>query len=116
MYKTNVYAKSRLNQANVTRRSKVRKWTDLTVVELRKFLGVCLLFGQIKLPTRYHYFHKKGLYVVPSISKITSGRRFNSIMRNLHMEGDDQNDPLQKVRPIIKRFIANIRRNYYPKK
>ena len=32
------------------------------------------------------------------------------------MKGDDQNDRLQKVRPIIKMFIANIRRNYYPKK
>ena len=68
MCKTNLYAKFRFNEADVTRRSKVRNWTDLTVVELRTFLGVCLLFGQIKKPTMYNYFHKEGLYVVPSIT------------------------------------------------
>ena len=79
------------------------------------FLDVCLLVGQIKLPTMYHYFQKKSLYVVPSFTKITSGRKFKSIVRKLHMERDDKNDTLQKVRPIIKMFITNIRRNYYPK-
>ena len=112
--KTNLYANSR--QAKVTRRSKMRKWTDLTKDELKKFWGVCLLMGQIKLPTLHHYFHKKGVYHVPSFSKIMSGRRFNAIMRNLHMEGDDENDPLQKVRPIITMLLANIQRNYYPNK
>ena len=92
VFKTNLYAQSRLNQSNVTRRSKIRKGNHLTVVELRKFLGVCLLIGQIKLPTMYHYFRKKGLYVVPSITKIIFGRRFKSIMRNSHIKEDNQND------------------------
>ena len=56
--KTTLYTQSRLNQANVTKRPEIRKWTDLAVVGLRKFVSVCILIGQIKLPTMYHYFHK----------------------------------------------------------
>ena len=113
--KTNLYAETFLNNANITRRSKIKKWTNLTLEELKKFLGVCLLMGQVKLPTERHFFHQRGLYRVPTVCKIISGRRFRQIMRYLHMEGEDEMDPLQKIRPIINLFIENIQKCYYPK-
>ena len=97
-------------------KSKIRKRTDLTEVELKEILDVYLQFVLIKSTTMFQYFYKKILYVVPSITKIKGGRRFKSFLQNLQMEGNGQNDPFKNVRPIIKMFILNIRRIYYPKR
>ena len=81
-------------------KSFARKWTEVTEVELKEMLCVNLLIGLVKSPAMFHCFHKKRLYVVPSITKIIGGRKFKSILQDLHMEGNDQNDQLKKVRPI----------------
>ena len=50
------------------------------------------------------------------LRKILGRRTLKSILRNLHMERNDQNDLMQKVRPIFKMFTANTRIICYPKK
>ena len=67
-----------------------------------------------EMPTINHYFCCKGLYVVPAFSKIMSGRRYRMILKHLHMDSDENDDPLSKVRPIIDLLIDNIRSCYYP--
>ena len=66
------------------------------------------------MPTIRHHFRCKGLYVVPAFSKIMSGRRYQMIPNHLHMDSDENDDPLSKVRPIIDLLTGNIRSCYYP--
>ena len=66
------------------------------------------------MPTIRHYFCHKDLYVVPAFSKIMSGRRYQMILKHLHMELNENDDPLSKMRPIIDLLIGNICSCYYP--
>ena len=82
--------------------------------ELKRFLGASLLLGPVKMPTIRHYFRCKDLYVVSAFSKIMSRRRYQMILKHLHMDSDENDDPLSKVRPIIDLLTGNIRSYYYP--
>ena len=112
--KTNRYAERLLEAPNILRKSKIKKWVALYRDELKRFFAVGLLMGQVKMPTIRHYFRCKVLYVVPAFSKIMSGRRYQMILKHLHMDSDENDDLLSKVRPIIDLLIGNIRSCYYP--
>ena len=68
--------------------------------------------GQVKMPTIRHYFCHKGLYVVPAFSKIMSRQRYEMILKHLHMNSFENDNPLRKVRPDL--LIGNICSCYYP--
>ena len=112
--RTNRYAERLLEAPNVLRKSKVKKWVALSRDELKRLLAVSLLWGQVKMPTSRHYFCRKGLHVVPAFSKIMSGRRYEMILKHLHIDSDKNDDPLSKLRPVIDLFIGNIYSCYYP--
>ena len=111
--RTNRYAERLLEEPNILRKS-IKKWVALSRDELKRFLAVSLLMGEVKIITIRHYFCCKGLYVVPAFSKIMSGRKYQMIVKHLHMDSDENDDPLSKVRPIIDLLIGNIRSCYYP--
>ena len=106
--RTNRYAERLPEAPNILKKSKVKKWVALSRDELKRFLAVSLLMGQVNMPTIRHYFCCKRLYVVPAFSKIMSGRRYQMILKHLHMDSDENDDPLSKVRPIIDLLIGNI--------
>ena len=112
--RTNRYAERLLKAPTILRKSKIKKWVGLSRDELKQFLAVSLLMGQVKIPTIRHYFRCKDLYVVPAFSKIMSVQRYEMILKHLHMDSDENDDPLSKVRPIIDLLIGNIRSCYYP--
>ena len=56
----------------------------------------------------------KDLFVVPAFSKIMSRQKYQMILKHLHMDSDENDDPLSKVRPIINLLIGNIGGCYYP--
>ena len=115
--RTNRYAERLLEAPNILRKSKVKQWVALSMDELKQFLAVSLLMGQVIMPTIPHYFRCKGLYLVPAFSKIMSGRRYQMNLKHLnlkHMDSDENDDPLSKVRPIMDLLICSIRSFYYP--
>ena len=68
----------------------------------------------VEMLTASFNFCCKGLYVVPAFSKIMNGRKYQMILKHLHMDSDENDDPLSKVRPIIELLIGNICSCYYP--
>ena len=81
---------------------------ELTVAELRKYLGICYVMSYIHLPSTRDYW--SAVYGPSLIKETMSSKRFEKIRQFLHFndnnlqvpKNDPQHDRLHKVRPFIK--------------
>ncbi|XP_049874450.1 uncharacterized protein LOC126372645 [Pectinophora gossypiella] len=80
---TNAYGKALcLSKRPATRNTRHYNFKDTNQEGVRKFLGLCLLMGQIKIPQkRKHFTYSDPLYYHPIFSFIMSARRFEQILR-----------------------------------
>ncbi|XP_046489070.1 piggyBac transposable element-derived protein 4-like [Neodiprion pinetum] len=72
--------------------SKTKKLTDITVPELKKFLGLIVLMGQIKKDVVYDYWSTDRTIETPFFSQTMSRNRFVQIMQSWHFS-DNNNIP-----------------------
>lgn len=105
------------NQGPTTRRNPGFRWVDTTPEEMKKFIGLCCLSGNIKFPKICQQWSKDPLYSHPVFGKTMSRNRFTNILRMLRFVNHanvDLNDRLHKIRSILNKVLDNIRSVYYP--
>ena len=56
-------------------------WTPVSKTEMKTFLGLCLCFGILKLPSRRDYWRQKKWLYQTSVPRVMSRDRFNMIWR-----------------------------------
>lgn len=85
--KTNEYGRALFGTNRPgTRNTPTRKpkYKNLVSEEMKKFLGLCLLMGQVKIPQRRKLFtYSDPLYYHPVFQFVMSARRFEQILRCL---------------------------------
>jgi hypothetical protein len=102
--------------------SRISRWRDVTVEELRVFFGVLLHMGTIATGRLQDYWKTTRLFSIPFFSKSMSRDRFLLIMRCPHFarnprEGESlPEDRLFKIRPLIEYFNNKMTETYYPGK
>lgn len=125
---TNRYAR----QENMEKDNKDSDWYDedgnaieITVEELKAFLGVQIMMGIIKLPTLRSYFNEQEPFLYqPEIAKVFPRNRFLAIMRYIHLNDnenlpprDDPSFKLYRVQPLVdfmKMFCLDTFEQYFP--
>lgn len=109
---TNRYAEQRIQrQTPLPLFSRLRKWTPVTVDELKVFLALTIAMGLVRKPDIADYFTNEFTYETPFFSKTMSRDRFLLILSNIHFVDnnvDHANDRLYKLRP----FITMLRNNF----
>ncbi|KAK9716803.1 Transposase IS4 [Popillia japonica] len=99
--------------------SRIARWKDATVEEMRIFIGLILHMGTIRLNRLQDYWKKHRLYNIPCFATY-SRDRFLSILRCLHFSRNPEEDEpvaedrLFKVRPLIDYFNKKMKQVYYP--
>ncbi len=86
-----------------------RAWHDVSVPEMKSFIGIMILMGICRLPRLRLYWTTKYPYISPEINKIMSLTRFEQIYRFLHLcnsekeipAGNPGHDYLFKVRSLL---------------
>lgn len=118
---TNRYALELFCGPNTTPKSRITKWKDLTVEELRSFIGLLLHTGTIRINRLSDYWKTNYLFNLTCFSQFMSRDRFQLILRCLHVSRvgtadhpEPQNDRSYKIRPIIDYFNNKMRDIYYP--
>ena len=102
-----------------TRSKRVKKWVDVTAVELEKFLALCSLSGTVQFPILARQWSKDPLYFHPIFGKTMSRNRFTTILKNLRFvdhETVDKSERLYKIKPIIDIVLHNLKTLLSPEK
>lgn len=59
---TNRYEHQKLNSGPVRRNSRMSRWKDIDIDEMKKFLGILIFSGVVVFPTYESYWKKESLY------------------------------------------------------
>ena len=103
---------------------KYRSWSNITVEELKAFLGFLVLMSINSLPTLKDYWKCDPTYHFAPIASRISRDRFLEVSRYLHFVDNDTLEPcespsynrLGKVRPLINHFTDKFKEEYMPHK
>ena len=85
MQTTNQYARVRLGSMPPTRRSVFRNWRDITLVEMKAFVGVIIQMGFVQLTQIKDYWSTHVTLNLPFFRSVFSRDRFLQIFWMLHV-------------------------------
>lgn len=98
-----------------TSRARFTKWKDLTIPELKVFIGVILFMGTVKLNRMADYWSTNYLMRL-SPHLFMSRDRFYLILRALNVQTDERPESIFKIKPLIDLFNQSMCSIYYPAK
>ena len=99
-----------------------RPWTNLTVNELKTWIGILINNSLHPYPTMPLYWSADPLFGVDKVKKAMSLVRFEQIKRFFHLadssheprRGTNDFDPLYKVRPWLSALLSNSQEMFKP--
>nr|CAH7716672.1 unnamed protein product [Callosobruchus chinensis] len=113
---TNRYAQQSLENANLSRFSRLQKWKETSAEEMEKFLGIILWMGLNKKPKLSDYWSKKILYENKA-KDIMSRNHFELILRMWHLFNNQECpecDRLFKIKPLIHLLLERFQSAILP--
>lgn len=88
---TNEKAKKLSHYKPKNRRSPLNNFKPITYQEFYKFLGLCILIGNVAMPSMKHYWSVKNkLYSHPIFGQAMPRKKFELILRTLRFYDTDQ--------------------------
>ena len=116
---TNRYAESVINSSRPLRRKSVlNRWTPVSIDEMRKFVGLVIHMGLVRLPSYDKCWSKDPLYKNDFFRSVLPRERFQGILRFWHF-GDRPEfvgDRLAKVRFLVNHLNASLHPLFVPGK
>ncbi|XP_055918628.1 piggyBac transposable element-derived protein 4-like [Eupeodes corollae] len=109
---TNLNANQSLSRSTVTRRSRMKKWDDTNVPEIRKFLGLVIYIAIIKYPAISLYWKTNQFYKNNFVPHVMSRNRFQLLLKCIHFAGNAtiEGNRLEKVKYLLdileKNFVS----------
>lgn len=121
---TNLYYHQRAAANVLIKQPHQRRWTDLTVGELKVWIGILLNNSLHPYPSMTLYWSANPLFGVDKVKKAMSLVRFEQIKHFLHLadssmepkRGTNGFDPLYKVRPWLSGLLTNSQSMFNPGK
>lgn len=96
-------------------------WSDVSVKELRCWLGICILMGLKKLPNTRLYRDRQNFFGCPLVRAAMRRYRFEKICRNIHLvdnctlvteKSNPSYDKIAKIRWLLEGFVQASKRLY----
>ena len=117
---TNLYAQQ-YSSANtdLPEYSRHRKWVDVTIPEIEKFIALYLLTGISQKPKIGQYCSTNLIIRTSFFNEVTARNCFQSILEFLHFNdnsgyqpNDPQKDRLHKIRPVVEDLVNKFKTVY----
>ena len=88
---TNLYAQQHTAKMPrpVTKHARSEEWKPVTVIEMKKFLGLIFVTGIVRKPKLELYCSVRGIFQTPIFSQTMSRNRFHLIQRYLHFNDNN---------------------------
>lgn len=119
---TNIYATEIFLSALTKEKSRITRWKEVTIEEMRVFIGLIFHMVTIRLNRLQDYWKTHRLFNLPAFKNYMSRDRFMVIFRCLHfsrnpLPGEQTPaDRLFKIRPVLDYFNSRMNDIYYPSK
>ena len=102
----------------VTKHACNEEWKPVTVIEIKKILGLIFVTGIVRKPKLELYWSMRGIFQTQIFSQTMSRNRFQLIQRYLHFNDSNaagtNEDRLYKIRTILDTVLNKFRTNYIP--
>lgn len=109
-----------LSNKNIEPKSRINAWRNLTIPELKIFLGLLFHTGTIRLNRLQDYWKKDWLFNIQCFGLVMPRDRFQIILRCLHFStcnpDANKNDTLAKISMMVDYFNNKMSSVYYPQK
>jgi len=100
----------------VTKQAHSEEWKPVTVIKMKKFLGLIFVTGIVRKPRLELYWSTRGIFQTPVFPQTMSRNRFQLIERHLHFNVNNaagtNEDHLYKICTILDIVVNNFRTNY----
>ena len=107
------------NEKSYKKYDEALKSSDVTNSDMKKFLGLITLMGQIRKSHWKEHWSTDTLLETPIFPKIMTRRRFQQIMTFLHFNDNSgtplPTDRISKVKPLLDYFLPKFQSIYIPK-
>lgn len=103
------------------------QWRDITVEELKKFLGLLLYMSVLNLPRMTDLWRRNTIFAIPFPATVMSRDRFKAILSSLYIcdpaedalndraKGTEEYDCLHRVRLLIEHMRIRCMAVYHPR-
>lgn len=99
---TNNYAQKYINSSlqSLKPKSRFKSWTPTNSEEMKRFLGVLMIMGLVKVPHINDYWSKKSIYKNEYIISIMKRDRFLLLLKCWHFSNSEGTGKLKKVQDV----------------
>ncbi|PSN34409.1 hypothetical protein C0J52_20640, partial [Blattella germanica] len=108
----------RQNIGNGKESNKTLKWIDISETEMKKFLGLIFLMGQVRKDNIKDYWSTDSTLYTPVFPQTMSRNRFEAIWQAWHFSDNtelrENSSRLFKVQPVYEYFLQKFRNMYTP--
>ncbi|XP_018014224.1 piggyBac transposable element-derived protein 4 isoform X3 [Hyalella azteca] len=114
---TNRNATKILQSKAMKRKARLAKWKPTYAEEMRKFLGIVMCMGLVRVPKIEHYWSKSEIYNYSFIRNHMSRDRFMLLLNMLHCNDSkviDRQNKLRKIQPLVDTVAEACRSVYTP--
>ena len=111
---TNPYARARLASVPPTRRSVFCNWRDITMVEIKAFIGLIIQMGLVQLSDIKDYWSTHTTLNLPFFRTIFARDRFLQIFWMLHVGETTSTTKRSKIQPFLDMIIPLFQRHLNP--
>lgn len=98
---------------------KTPKWRDVSLADMKKFLGLIILMGQVEKDRKDDYRSSEFYTKTPSFSTVMSRNRFRQIWNTWHFSNNRTtagSNKLGKIQLILSYLLDKFKSVYTPKK
>uniref|UniRef100_A0A182XJZ7 PiggyBac transposable element-derived protein domain-containing protein n=1 Tax=Anopheles quadriannulatus TaxID=34691 RepID=A0A182XJZ7_ANOQN len=97
----------------LARGQSVERYRKVTVAEMKRYVGLLLVMGQVRKECRHCYWSTNPLLETPVFANTMSYERFQQISRYFH--GMEQANRTCDVKPVLEHLVPKFRALYAPK-
>lgn len=118
VFQTNLYAEQQQNSKG----TRDPHWAETTAEEMKAFFGIHIIMALQVMPNIGTYWCADEFLGNKGIQKCMTKNRFEKLLQYMHVSdnermparGDDNFDPLYKVRPVLDMCVVKFKQHYNP--
>ena len=114
---TNRFAKQTLGAKPKKKYARISKWVPTDADEMKKFLGLTLWMGLVRLGALPDYWASQGIYRQEIPRSVMSRNRYQLLLSTLHFNNNETNqrgDRLAKIQPLVDMLQRKFQEFMYP--